>query len=155
MKKLITLLLVLGVTASAFAAVHPNLIEAQNLLAVAVQKIDAAERANEFDMHGWAQKAKGAIGDARHEIQQATRAAEGRPTREVGALASVSPEVDVFFKRHPNLAEAQRYVDEAYRLIGEAQRNNGFDMEGHAQRAKDFLDRANEDIRKAAETANR
>jgi hypothetical protein len=151
MKKLITFLAVLGLTVSAFAAAHPKLIEAQKLLVLATEKVQAAEAANEFDLGGWARKAQMAIAEARHQVALATKAVDGHYEGSVAALPSESPEVDVFFRKHPRLAEAQQYVNEAYQLISQAQRDNGFDMEGHAQKAKDLLDVANADIRKAAQ----
>jgi hypothetical protein len=117
---------------------------------MAAEKVHAAQVANEFDMGGWARKAEVAITEARHQVTLATKAADGRWEGNVVALPSESPEVDGFFKKHPRLAEAQQYINAAYQLIGEAQKDNGFDMEGHAQKAKDLIDAANDDIRKAA-----
>jgi hypothetical protein len=150
MKKLIAFVAVLGLTVSAFAAAHPKLVEAQKLLAVAETKVHEAQVANEFDLGGWAQKAETAIKRAKHQVALATKAADGVWEGEIAALPSESPEVDGFFHKHPKLAEAQRYVNAAYQLISEAQKDNGFDMEGHSQKAKDLLDVANTDIRKAA-----
>jgi hypothetical protein len=62
---------------------------------------------------------------------------------------------DVGWRRHPNLAAAQHFIDQAYGKISEAQRANEFDMDGHAARAKDFLEQANREIKQAAMTANR
>lgn len=62
---------------------------------------------------------------------------------------------DVSGRRHPNLAAAQRLIDQAYAKISAAQDANEFDMSGHAARAKDLLDQANREIKLAAETANR
>lgn len=57
--------------------------------------------------------------------------------------------------RHPNLAAAQRLIDQAIGRIDAAQQANEFDMGGHAARAKDLLARANEEIKQAAIDANR
>ena len=62
---------------------------------------------------------------------------------------------DVSFRRHPNLAAAQRLIDQAYAKISDAQGANEFDMDGHAAKAKDHLEQANREIKLAAETANR
>jgi len=62
---------------------------------------------------------------------------------------------DVSWKRHPNLAAAQRLIDQAYAKISEAQGANEWDMEGHAAKAKDHLDQANREIKMAAMAANR
>ena len=57
--------------------------------------------------------------------------------------------------RHPNLAAAQRLISEAWEKISVAQKANEFDMQGHAQKAKELLDQANTEIKLAAEAANR
>ena len=57
--------------------------------------------------------------------------------------------------RHPNLAAAQRLIDQAMGRIDAAQQANEFDMGGHAARAKDLLARANEELKQAAMEANR
>lgn len=57
--------------------------------------------------------------------------------------------------RHPNLAAAQRFMEQAVGKIDEAQRANEFDMNGHAQKAKELLGRAFEEVKMAAEAANR
>jgi hypothetical protein len=54
---------------------HPNLAAAQRLMEQAVGKLDAAQGANEFDMHGHAQKAKDLLGQAFNEVKQAAEAA--------------------------------------------------------------------------------
>jgi F0F1-type ATP synthase membrane subunit b/b' len=54
---------------------HPNLAAAQNLVAQAYQKIDAAQKANEWDMSGHAAKAKELLDQANAEIKQAAEAA--------------------------------------------------------------------------------
>jgi hypothetical protein len=57
--------------------------------------------------------------------------------------------------RHPNLAAAQRLTEQAYNKVSAAQVANEFDMDGHAQKAKDLLDQANRELKAAAEAANR
>ncbi|MGO9338040.1 MAG: hypothetical protein ACLPY1_11095 [Terracidiphilus sp.] len=54
---------------------HPNLNAAQRLMEQAVGKLDAAQQANEFDMHGHAQKAKDLLAQAFNEVKQAAEAA--------------------------------------------------------------------------------
>jgi hypothetical protein len=54
---------------------HPNLAAAQRLMEQAVNKLDAAQQANEFDMHGHAAKAKDLLGQAYSEAKQAAEAA--------------------------------------------------------------------------------
>ncbi len=72
-----------------------------------------------------------------------------------GVLAlAQKPKNNVSMRRHPNLAEAQRLCTQAWEKIGAAQRANEFDMNGHAQKAKELLDQVNRELKLAAETAN-
>jgi hypothetical protein len=64
------------------------------------------------------------------------------------------PERNISAGRHPNLANAQRLVSQAFERIVEAQRANEFDLGGHAQKAKDLLDQVNAELKLAAETSN-
>jgi hypothetical protein len=66
-----------------------------------------------------------------------------------GPVRNVSP------GRHPNLAAAQRLVREAFEKIAAAQRANEWDMNGHAQKAKELLDQVNVELKEAAEAANK
>jgi hypothetical protein len=54
---------------------HPNIAAAQRLTQQAWEKIVAAQEANEFDMAGHAQKAKGLLDEANKELKQAAEAA--------------------------------------------------------------------------------
>ncbi len=65
------------------------------------------------------------------------------------------PAHNVSAKRHPNIAAAQRLTDEAYNKIVAAQKDNEWDMDGHAQKAKELLDQANNELKQAAQTANK
>jgi hypothetical protein len=56
--------------------------------------------------------------------------------------------------RHPNLAAAQRLCADAIQKITAGQRANEWDMGGHAQKAKDLLAEASEEIKQAAVAAN-
>jgi hypothetical protein len=67
---------------------------------------------------------------------------------------SVSLAQNVNPHRHPNLAAAQRLIDQAIGRIDAAQQANEFDMGGHAAKAKDLLARANEELKAAAMEAN-
>ncbi len=71
------------------------------------------------------------------------------------SMAQKKPAQNVSPKRHPNLAAAQRLSAQAYQKITAAQQANEWDMEGHAQKAKDLLDQANNELKQAAESANR
>lgn len=54
---------------------HPNLAAAQTYIEKAIEKVSAAQRANEFDMSGHAVKAKRLLDEAYDEIKQAALAA--------------------------------------------------------------------------------
>jgi F0F1-type ATP synthase membrane subunit b/b' len=54
---------------------HPNLAAAQQLSQQAFERIVAAQKANEFDMAGHAQKAKELLEQANVEIKQAAQEA--------------------------------------------------------------------------------
>ena len=56
--------------------------------------------------------------------------------------------------RHGNLRAAQQYIVAAFQRIGDAQRANHGQLGGHAQRAKDLLAQADEELRLAADVAN-
>jgi hypothetical protein len=64
------------------------------------------------------------------------------------------PVQNVSPKRHPNLARAQRQTENAFNSITAAQKANEFDLAGHAAKAKELLDQANQELKKAAEVAN-
>jgi hypothetical protein len=70
-------------------------------------------------------------------------------------IAQGPPERNVSPGRHPNIAAAQRLCDQAFNKIVAAQQANEWDMDGHAQKAKDLLDQANRELKAAAEAANR
>jgi hypothetical protein len=71
------------------------------------------------------------------------------------AILAQRPSQNVSKRRHPNLAAAQHLVEQAFTKITDAQRANEWDLGGHAEKAKDLLDRANKELKLAAETANR
>lgn len=54
---------------------HPNLAAAQKLTEEAFKKIEEAQKANEFDMAGHAQKAKELLDQANKELKEAAEAA--------------------------------------------------------------------------------
>lgn len=65
------------------------------------------------------------------------------------------PKENVSPKRHPNIAAAQRLVEQAFTRIVDAQKANEFDLGGHAEKARQLLEQANAELKLAAETANR
>lgn len=72
-----------------------------------------------------------------------------------GAAIAQMPKGNVSAARHPNLAAAQRLSQNAYEKIVAAQQANEWDMQGHAQKAKELLDEVNKELRAAATAANR
>ena len=74
----------------------------------------------------------------------------------VGAVALAQrPKDNVSAARHPNLAAAQRLSRQAWEKVVAAQEANEWDMQGHAQKAKNLLDEVNNELKLAAEAANR
>ena len=73
----------------------------------------------------------------------------------VGGLAVGQPKQNINAGRHPNLAAAQRASENAYNKIIEAQKANEWDMQGHAQKAKNLLEQVNNELRQAATAANK
>ncbi len=71
-----------------------------------------------------------------------------------GVAIAQKPAHNVSGKRHPNIAAAQRLADQAYNRIVAAQKANEFDLDGHAQKAKELLDQANNELKQAAEASN-
>lgn len=72
-----------------------------------------------------------------------------------GLAVAQRPAQNVSGARHPNLAAAQRLSAQAYQRILDAQKANEWDMQGHAQKAKELLDQANAELKQAAQAANR
>jgi flagellar motility protein MotE (MotC chaperone) len=69
-------------------------------------------------------------------------------------IAAQEPVMDIDKNRHPNLAEAQRLVIEANQKIAAAQKDNRYDMKGHAEKARQLLAEVNQELKAAAEAAN-
>jgi len=57
-------------------------------------------------------------------------------------------------ERHPNLAAAQDFIQQAIVKLTDAQKANKYDMKGHAARAKELLEQAYHEIWLAAQAAN-
>lgn len=135
---------------------HPNLAEAQHLIGQAYQKLTEAQQANHGDMQGHDAKAKDLLTNAGHELKAAAEAANGHHPRPSGGHGNpgTEPAVDVG-ARNPNLHEAQRLMDAAFNKISAAQVENDFDMQGHAEKAKDLLDHASQETKLAAEAADK
>jgi hypothetical protein len=73
----------------------------------------------------------------------------------LAGLLLAQPKQNVSGGRHPNLAAAQRLSAQAYQRIIDAQKANEWDMQGHAQKAKDLLEQANNELKAAAQAANK
>ncbi len=73
----------------------------------------------------------------------------------IGGMLLAQPRQNVSGARHPNLAAAQRFCHQAFEKITAAQDANEFDMQGHAKRAKELLEQADNELKQAAEAANR
>jgi hypothetical protein len=72
-----------------------------------------------------------------------------------GLAVAQKPVDNVSGKKHPNLAAAQRLSTEAYEKIKAAQEANEWDMNGHASKAKELLEQVNNQLKLAAEAANK
>jgi hypothetical protein len=72
-----------------------------------------------------------------------------------GYAVAQLPAENINPRLHPNLAAAQDLSRRASERITAAQQANEYDMDGHAAKAKEFLDKANEELRKAATDANK
>ena len=71
-----------------------------------------------------------------------------------GVTFAQEPVQDINPKFHPNLAAAQHHVVEANNLIALAQKDNKYDMKGHAEKARQLLVEVNNELKAAAEAAN-
>ncbi len=70
-------------------------------------------------------------------------------------IAAQEPVVDIDRRVHPNLATAQEHIVEANRYIAAAQQDNRYDMKGHAEKARQFLMEADQELRAAAMATGR
>jgi len=72
-----------------------------------------------------------------------------------GVVVAQKPVDDISGKKHPNLAAAQHLSRQAWEKIVAAQQANEWDMQGHAAKAKELLDQVNQELKLAAESANK
>jgi hypothetical protein len=72
----------------------------------------------------------------------------------IGVTLAQRPETDIDPAKHPNLAEAQHHILQAFEKIDEAQKANKDQLGGHAEKAKQLLDQASRELKEAAEFAN-
>ena len=162
-KFMLPILLAIAIPVTGFAYAHPNLIDAQRLIDQSLARITKAQENNDFDLEGHAAKAKDALEKAKEEISLAAAYADKNSVfakflRGVGFHETPNgeaPEVNISKKKHPALAAAQQFIFDAYDKIVKAQEANEFDMDGHAQKAKDLLDDAARELKAAAKAANK
>jgi len=72
-----------------------------------------------------------------------------------GIAIAQKPVQNVNPGHHPNIAAAQRFSEQAYQKIVAAQQANEWDMDGHAAKAKELLEQVNQQLKLAAEAANK
>ena len=70
-------------------------------------------------------------------------------------VAQGPPGENIDGARHPHLAAAQHHIREAWGEVAEAQHANDWDMDGHAERARQLLDQAANELKLSAEASNR
>jgi hypothetical protein len=141
---------------------HPNLAKAQSDLNLAFQKIVDAQKANEYDLGGHADKAKQLIQEASDHLKQAALAANQSPGNSAAENKPMTmdrpqdaaPDATVNASKHGNLAKAQSYIQSAYTSIVDAQKANEYDLGGHAAKAKTVLEQAQKELKLAAEAAS-
>ena len=71
-----------------------------------------------------------------------------------GVALAQEPVEDINKSVHPVLAAAQHDVVEANRNVAAAQKDNRYDMQGHAEKARDLLVQANQELKAAAQAAD-
>ena len=72
----------------------------------------------------------------------------------LGVIAfAQEPRVDVG-ERHGNMRAAQQLIQQAWQKVDEAQKDNNYNLGGHAGKAKELLAQASEEIKLSAEDAN-
>ena len=138
------------------AARHPHLADAQQQCKLAWTKLGEAQKANDWDMQGNAQRAKGLLVQAAQLMKQAAESANqnANKAKPGSGPAGQAPAVDISAARHPHLAAAQQEIQKAWQKMVEAQKANDWDMDGHAQKAKELLAQATKDLKSAALAAN-
>ena len=72
-----------------------------------------------------------------------------------GMALAQRPKENIDPARHPNLAAAQRFTQQAWDKMAAAQQANEWDLGGHAQKAKEALDVADREMKLAAQASNR
>lgn len=135
---------------------HPKLHAAQVEIRNAWVKVDEAQHANDWDMQGHAAKARELLFSAGEQLKSAAEAANANVGQKHHFNGEGGPEpvINVSADHHPKLHAAQVQIREAWLKILDAQSANEWDMDGHAQKAKDLIFQAAEEIKAAALAAN-
>lgn len=71
-----------------------------------------------------------------------------------GAILAQAPGADVDAGRHPELAEAQRHIQEAFVNVENSQEAHKDLLGGHGEKARDLLVQPSREIKAAAEYAD-
>jgi hypothetical protein len=71
-----------------------------------------------------------------------------------GIAFAQRPSANIDAKFHPNLAEAQRLIIQAYQKTEAARAENKDELGGHAAKALALLEQADAELKQAAEFAN-
>jgi hypothetical protein len=71
------------------------------------------------------------------------------------AASAQEPAQNISRSRHGNLAAAQAFTRQAFDKMTDAQAANEYDLGGHATRAKRLLNQAADEMKLAAQAANR
>lgn len=135
---------------------HPKLHAAQVEIRNAWLKVDEAQHANDWDMQGHAAKARELLFHAGEQLKLAAEAANANAGQKhpANVTEGAEPVINVSPEHHPKLHSAQVQIREAWLKIVEAQSANDWDMDGHAQKAKNLIFQASEEIKAAAIAAN-
>jgi tetratricopeptide (TPR) repeat protein len=118
---------------------HAILCRAQKETEAALKSATAAQKAGEFDQQGNAQEAKGHLDQAYKELKEVLGA--------IYAVPSVQKKPEQHCPQgHDALCRAKDQTEAALKTITAAQKANEFDQQGHAQKAKDYLDQAYKEL---------
>jgi len=133
---------------------HSNLVDAHDYAVAAIDAVNAARVANEWDLGGKAAKADDLLLQAKGEITEAAKSVKGIYTSLVKRVATTVPVENIDPKTHPNLAAAQHNIVMAFNKLVAGQNAGDYDMDGHADHAKVLLSKADLLLKQAAEAAN-
>ena len=73
----------------------------------------------------------------------------------LGIALAREPVKQVHVVKHPNLDAAQQLASQGVIKLSAAQKANEYDMDGHAQKAMQLLQSANDELKLAAEAASK